>query len=553
MRIRQIQCFLQNLLTVVILFSTIVGLTSCVSNSLSKKNIISSKHKNLTKFDIHLDSIIASKKAKDYVIRGSSLQMREQYAEAILEFQMALRYDTSAVIYYALAKNYTSLAKFDLAAENARIAIQIDSSFIPALELLADIYNNSDRSDEANEIYEKIVELEPENKGYIFALAQSCEIRNPRRAEELYLHLLIGEEDEGTLYTLAQLYRRNKQYEKYIFTLERLYSVTSDNRVAYMLVNSYLRQQNYDKAIELSFKLEQSLPSDDIEDYYQVISSSLLDNSDSLLLATPSITNYLEKLSHRHSFEWRYYYNNGLLASQIEKQQLAETFFKRAISLDTTIELPLRLAAYYLQRKNYEATIELLVTFENLFPLEARIPLYIGIAFSGINKYDLAIPFLKKSILLNNENIDGWAQLGIAYDHLNISDSSDLAYENALKIDSSNALINNNYAYSLSIRNLKLSRALEMASTAINAQPNNSSYLDTFGWVHFQLGNYKEALENLIKASTNTESSATILEHLGDAYLKNGNVDQAISTYRKALEKSPDRRSLLERLENIYK
>jgi len=528
-------------------------LLSCVSNTPYRKRIITPGIQISTKNVLQYDSIISSKKAKDYVIRGSSLQIREQYAEAILEFQMALRYDTSAVIYYLLAKNYLSLTKFDLAVENARSAIIIDSTFVPALELLADIYLNSDRSEEAIEIYEKIVELEPENKGYKFALAQSIEIRNPSRAMELYNQLLVDEDDEGTLYTLAQLYKRNKDFDNYLHILERLYSANSDSRVAYMLMNGFLRQNKFEKAIEFSGKLEHTLPSDDIEEYYQAISSSLLDNSDSLLFATPSIHYYLEKLNRRHSFDWRFYYGNGLLASRIENNQLAETFFKKAIATDTSIELPIRLAAYYLQRRNFDATIELLLQFNIKFGTEERLPLYIGIAYSGKNDYYSAIPYLRNAVQINNENIDSWAQLGIAYDHLNLTDSSDSAYEQALRIDSSNALINNNYAYSLSVRGIKLNRALEMATAAIISQPNNSSYLDTFGWVHFQLGNYKEALDNLLKATSNIEPSPTILEHLGDAYMKNGSIEQAIVVYKKALEKSPERHSIHEKLNRLKK
>ncbi|MBI3260362.1 MAG: tetratricopeptide repeat protein, partial [Ignavibacteriae bacterium] len=150
-------------------------------------------------------------------------------------------------------------------------------------------------------------------------------------------------------------------------------------------------------------------------------------------------------------------------------------------------------------------------------------------------------------------NIDGWVQLGIIYDHLKLIDSSDVSYENALKIDPDNAVINNNYAYSLSVRGKQLDRALSMAETAVKIQPENVSYRDTYAWVHYQLGNYKEALDNLLKATGNADVSATILEHLGDAYLKNGSAEQAIAAYKKALEKSPERHSLLERLKELKK
>ncbi len=77
----------------------VCGILSCTSYTVTPKRIITPSFpltRNSSKTD---DSTFFAKKAKDYVIRGSSLQMREKYAEAILEFQMALRYDSSAVIF----------------------------------------------------------------------------------------------------------------------------------------------------------------------------------------------------------------------------------------------------------------------------------------------------------------------------------------------------------------------------------------------------------------------------------------------------------------------
>ncbi|MBI3259411.1 MAG: tetratricopeptide repeat protein, partial [Ignavibacteriae bacterium] len=396
-----IRILIQNICIASCAIIAVCSVISCGSNSVPPKRIITpsfplSKYSPKTE-----DSTSSAKKAKDYVIRGSSLQMREQYAEAILEFQMALRYDSSAVIYYTIAKNYASLSKYDMASEYARIAVEKDSDFVSALVLLADIYLNSDHIDDAITLYEKIVLLVPESNEYKFALAQSLEIRNPDRAAQLYNELLINEDDEATLYTLSQLYKRNKEYDKYLHILERLYTVNSDPRVGYMLMNGYLRQMKFDNAIEFSEKLEQVLPSEDTEEYFQAISSTLLDNTDSILFTVTSLPSYLEKLNNRHSFDWRYYYGNGILASRIGNSALASTFFNKALERDTTIELPLRLAAYYLQGRNYDMTVTLLKGIEKNFPFDARIPLYIGIAYSGSNDYGGALPYLQRAITLD--------------------------------------------------------------------------------------------------------------------------------------------------------
>jgi len=111
----------------------------------------------------------------------------------------------------------------------------------------------------------------------------------------------------------------------------------------------------------------------------------------------------------------------------------------------------------------------------------------------------------------------------------------DSVYERALQIDSQNALVNNNYAYSLSERGDRLKEALKMAEIAIAAVPDNTSYLDTIGWVHFKLGNYREAKNYLEKAIEIGGESAVMLEHLGDIVFKLGDTQKAKSLWQKAL------------------
>ena len=58
-----------------------------------------------------------------HFINGSVLETKGEYAEAILEFQDALRLDPAAGVYYALAKNYLVINKIPLALQNGEKAI----------------------------------------------------------------------------------------------------------------------------------------------------------------------------------------------------------------------------------------------------------------------------------------------------------------------------------------------------------------------------------------------------------------------------------------------
>jgi len=98
----------------------------------------------------------------------------------------------------------------------------------------------------------------------------------------------------------------------------------------------------------------------------------------------------------------------------------------------------------------------------------------------------------------------------------------------------------NNLGYFLTERGEKLEEALQMIQKAVKAQPENSSFLDSLGWVYFKLGNYEEAEKTLKDANRRDTSSATILDHLGDVYAKQGKLELARVTWQKALNLTSD-------------
>jgi Flp pilus assembly protein TadD len=98
-----------------------------------------------------------------------------------------------------------------------------------------------------------------------------------------------------------------------------------------------------------------------------------------------------------------------------------------------------------------------------------------------------------------------------------------------------NATALNNLGYFLVERNERLSEALEMIQKAVRAEPTNSSFLDSLGWVYFKLGNLDEAEHHLSEAARRDATSATIHNHLGDIYQRRGKIEQARAAWQKAL------------------
>jgi Tfp pilus assembly protein PilF len=127
---------------------------------------------------------------------------------------------------------------------------------------------------------------------------------------------------------------------------------------------------------------------------------------------------------------------------------------------------------------------------------------------------------------------------------------SDSLYEKALQLDPENALVNNNYAYSLSERGLQLERALEMVKISLKADSLNSSYLDTIGWIYFKLGQYDLALKYIEEAIKVGGENAVMLEHLGDILFKQGSNAQALEMWKKALELDSSNEILIQKVKS---
>jgi len=170
--------------------------------------------------------------------------------------------------------------------------------------------------------------------------------------------------------------------------------------------------------------------------------------------------------------------------------------------------------------------------------------------------FDEAAEAISKAVLYRPDAKTLYILQGIIYDRMGDFDKASNAYQTGIDVQSrdNSALptLLNNYSYLLSENNRDLHKALEMVQQAIREEPENSSFLDTFGWVHFKLGNLEQALTNIRKSVGKDPGNAEVLDHLGDVYLKMGNVELAIKSWQNALKNDKENESIKEKL-NKYK
>lgn len=135
-------------------------------------------------------------------------------------------------------------------------------------------------------------------------------------------------------------------------------------------------------------------------------------------------------------------------------------------------------------------------------------------------------------------------------------ESHNLLLEEALRVDPSHPMANNDLGYSLADRNERLEEAEAMLITAIKAAPADSAVLDSLGWVRYKLGKlenpddeprevHEDAAIPLLEEAALLrkrdsrrviEDDPVILDHLGDAYWRAGRVDDAINVWERAVD-----------------
>ena len=124
------------------------------------------------------------------------------------------------------------------------------------------------------------------------------------------------------------------------------------------------------------------------------------------------------------------------------------------------------------------------------------------------------------------------------------------AYDSCLQWKADNVAALNNYAYYLSEANENLTKAEQMSYKTIKAEPNNSTYLDTYAWILFQQKRYEEAKIYIEQAIRNDSTLSNVVkEHAGDIYAQTGDIEKALEFWRKALEGNKENATLRKKIE----
>ena len=141
-------------------------------------------------------------------------------------------------------------------------------------------------------------------------------------------------------------------------------------------------------------------------------------------------------------------------------------------------------------------------------------------------RYDDAISYFSDAIKLSGKlERSDWTYFysrGIAYDQVKNWPAAEKDFKQALKLNPDQPQTLNYLGYSWVDRNLNLTRALGMIRKAVKLKPDDGYIVDSLGWAHYKLGNWKKAVRYLERAVELKPDDPVINDHFGDALWRVG-------------------------------
>ena len=523
-------------------------------------------------------------RAVEYFVDGVIHDLNEDYPAALLSYQEALLYDSSASeLYLAIGKDYLRLGKeesslisllkclnrdsteieaqeiiskiyiaqqkWDLSEKMLLQTLDQDSMYVDTYYNLALIYLQRDELNKAIKMYQQILSLqETPDPQILLSLGEIYLDQNQfENAAEMYTQFTRVEPYEGLGYYGLGLTREAlKDTTAAIEYFTRALQLTPDmNQAKNHLIQIYTARQEWEPAIYICQKAIEIDSTDlnnwlDIADIYKQKGDSLLS------LQT------LEKAKRLFADDWRIYSYSGRFYLDSQKFDFARQEFKKVTELAPDIHwgwLYSGISLVYLD--SLENSQYYFQKALNIEPDDPMANYYLGSVLTQLKRPEDAIPYLENALTIRSDWISAISTLAGIYDQLKYYEKSDSLFNEALRLDPDNALIMNNYGYSLSERGIRLNEAMEMAQKALKQDPENGAYLDTVGWIYYKIGEYEKALEYITKAFSARQESAILADHLGDVYDKLEMKEEARKAWEKALELDQSNQEILRKLDRI--
>lgn len=453
----------------------------------------------------------------------------------------AVKYDPDNR-WYALAAAQCAMQVKDYTRAEALYAalLQKKPSDMELLDRLTDVCLLKGEPQKALDAYDRFEQQYGANETTILQKARIYHLMQEKERSYEEMERLIAEQPHNTAYItlLGDLYLDAARFDDAWRTYMRVRAIDPDNETIHLSLLNYYRLRNDKEAYKAQADTLLLQSDIDMADKLSLVAevvpvlaqdTAMLDDLLSRLCERYPNEVDLRKIYSELLVKWDKYdeaqeqvlvaldiapdeelwnFLFGLLFEKNDNAAVAE-YARRAIRENPTVGRYYLIAASTLLQEEDNAEAEKMV------------------------EAGLAVPEIIADPLMRSEF------LALSADILYRQGSKDEAYaryEEALKYNPQNYGALNNYSYYLAFDGRDLAKAERMSGETVKAEPDNATYLDTYGWVYFRQERYTLARVYLKKAiDLSKQPSAELYEHYGDVLAVTGNEAEAVEWWKKSL------------------
>lgn len=541
------------------------------------------------------------REAEFYFTEGEKYFILEDYAKALLYYQRAMEINpTNATIHYKIAEVLSQSNKQDdLVKASASIehALRLEKSNKYFYLLAANIYNGLARFGDAAQKYEEMLRQIPNTEKYLFELAAVYQYANKPeaaiavydKAEKLYgineissiqkarLFFESGKTREGLaegeklirafpdeerfIMAFTELLSQRNMQQEAIAHLEKFIDLNQHAGGAKMLLAGFYRDvQQEEKARPLLVSLFEDA-SVDVNSKIIILSAYNAELHQHKLNRLPDsdkekfATSLFEKLATRHPDNTNVAVVGGDLYLSVNRLSDAQQQYSKAVSTgEVSYEVWENLLYLDVQLEQWDSALSHAEEALERYPNQRMVHYFYGYANYRKRRFEECIVAFEQAKKIGQSDPRLVAEmngmLGDAYNATKNYIRADQAYEEALTHNPDNAVVLNNYSFSLALRKENLDKAEKMSSTLIKNHPDNPTFLDTHAWVLYMKGRYKDARKVIEKAVATGKANAAHFEHYGDILYKLGDVDGAVAQWEKARSMNANSETLNKKIAN---
>ncbi len=534
---------------------------------------------------------LAQQRRFDYFyLEGIKQRVTGEYSRAYYCFERALEiYPQSADVQYELGIiNYYALNRDSLALKQLKHASMAQPKNPYYLETWAKICLEREDQTGATEALEQIVSLQPKRSDVLIALVELYGRQNEGKLALNALNqieLLEGSSEELSLRKFVLLRSMKKQKQAYQEMENLRQANPHDQNIPLLMASLYLEDGQQRKALQLMDEVRRQNPHYPqlhltMMDYYEKTGqdSLALRLCDSLVMAPNVETstrlklvgNRMQQLAQQDDSlqsAMRYFRSVTARYPEPEMYVLSVTFLRqydapqdsltaeleRLVDVDPSNDGALELLlSFYFAKEDLDRAEEICRKGINASPDNLEYSYYLGaIQFQHGNRSG-ALEILQSGVERANPDTqkallsDAWSLAGDCYYQLGHPEQAFAAYDSCLVYNPQNVMCLNNYAYYLSLRQQQLDKAEQMSYLAIQKEPLNKTYLDTYAWVLFVNGNASMAkfyIDRVVSPSASDDDlleaeqpSAEVLEHAAAIYETN-DLTEAAQRYRQLAQR----------------